>query len=160
MANTTNDHYAGDLVRLEIALTGNRSTKPASGDYYLIGACKSKSFKMTATTVDGTTDATVGGFTSSFVVGGEYEISLEGLVRANDLAGERYRAVKKLFLDAINNKTQPTVWTRKTDANDDAVTAFCIVSDMSDEAPTRDLCSFSIALKTTESAFGVEMTEA
>lgn len=156
MADTSTKHYLGRKVVFEVALTGSETTKPAGGDWGFFGACNTKSFKMDADTVDGTTDRTTGGVRANFATYGSYEISLDGKVRANDKSDEKHTLAVQARNAALSAGNQPTLWTRATFPNGRQITAYCIFSAYSMDAPDADLTSFSATFMATESDFGVE----
>lgn len=132
------DKNTGDLVLLEYALT---SSAPTSGDWKRLGALKQKSVKVTREVKDATgdTSAATEGIATKFVT---LEISGNGISSVAEAENQE-------DLEAIvsNGSAQPLAWLRVKYPSGKAYSAHCLVSEWSNDAPTDDVCTFSLSAK-------------
>lgn len=148
-----NDHYQGRKVNFEWA-AGCRDAIPLEAEFKFAGACKTKGFKLTPTTEDGTTDSSTGGLDETLVTGMAYEVTLDGLVRISDLPTEKNSDLFKYFVAEIAAGRQPSAWTRLI-YPDVTITAFCIIAGYERSGETKGLVSFSTSFQATGSDFGL-----
>lgn len=150
----TDSLYIGRKVKLEVALPGVLGAAPGVDDWKYLGPCNTKSFNLSADTVDGTTDQTTGGIRANYVTYGSCEISVDGKLREGDKVGELHSELVIARMEAIAAGNQPTVWARVT-FPDITITGLFIFSEYTREAPDSDLANFSATFMATESATGI-----
>ncbi|SUB51637.1 phage tail tube protein [Pasteurella testudinis] len=143
--------FVGRATVLQYAktVTGDGPT-PQETDWKAAGAIRSKGFDFSPNTVTSEADD-AGGFPESLVTNSDFSISVEGESRKKDKTDEYgINALIDLYVKAINERKQPTIWVRLKYG---AVTfvGFMTITALSSEAATNDLVTFSAEFKVADS---------
>lgn len=148
--NCKQSAYTGKNVLVDIAFGCGDVADPKILNYMPIGAMKGKSLSITQDTVDATADDTVGFFREMIGTYKDFTFSGDGVARAKDGARSNVVLLTKYYM----TNQQANVWLRIT-YPDITVWAFCLITDMSRDAPDDDVATYSLEVVATASDFGV-----
>lgn len=151
----TNDtsKMVGRSVVLEYCLVpaAGENTRPVDSDWKPAGAMRTKAFDFKPNTVTSEADDE-GGFPETLVTNSEFSLSGEGEFRKKDKTTEiGINALVDLYVKAITARKQPRVWVR-LNYGSIVVEGKLVITELSTEAPTNDLVTFSVGFGVGESS--------
>lgn len=141
--NCASDKFVGKSVLAEFALACG-DVDPLTLTWLPLGAARNKSKTMSADTVDATADDSVGSFRDTLITYKTFELSIDGVTKRDDGTTSN----QQLLSDHFVTDPQPYVWWRLTGPIN-TTTAFCVLTEFSEEFPYDDVATYSITASAT-----------
>lgn len=120
---------------------------PTSLSYLPIGSTNSKTWNLSSTSSDNTSDSTVG-VTSSLITYINLEATLSGFATSEDGTLSNQARLYKYYVEEVQNDRQPTMWLRAT-FQDITVYAFVNITGYNRSMASGETVTFEISVQST-----------
>lgn len=151
------DKYVGREVAFEFVI-GCPDTLPDPGDWLPVGALRTKELSGTWDTVDATADDNASSLRSNLATYQSLEFSADGTCKRADGTLSNQTLLTQHFFNPTATGGQPAIWARMT-FPDLTFTCFMLLSECSRSAPHDEITTFSLAMASSESPFGIIVEE-
>lgn len=153
MADCKSNKFVGRACVLEFAI-GCGDKPPAESEWRRLSAMRTKSMSLKWDTIDATADDSTGAVKENLAGYQEFSISGDGVCKAAGQGAAELIALTRHVANPSQTGGQPFAWLRLT-FPDLVVRAFCIITDMSREAPHDDVVTYSLEASLTASDYGL-----
>lgn len=153
----TSKKYVGREVLIEFAVSCG-DTAPATGDWKVFGAGRSKDLTLTYDTVDATADDSQGAVRENLATWLSCEMSVDGVCRRADATDSNQTALMKHFLNPTATGGQPIIVARLT-MPDITIVSAMLISELSRSFPNDDVATWSLKMAATGSTLGLQVTD-